>query len=208
MLAFVTVGSTKFDALINSTLSEPVLNALRSKGFTSLVVQSGNSPVDVSGGTTADSVTRLQKSGLDIEIWKFKPSLEPEYERADLIISHAGEFEILPSSDISTHRLDRFGNHPRRPEAAQTSDCGAKPYVIGQSSRGSGDVARGTWPLEGRHGRVRSSRFSLGSIHCLTRFCHRNLPEAIEAFDSYVVPFPDFEPSRFQQVMDQEMGFE
>ncbi|KZP20744.1 glycosyltransferase family 1 protein [Athelia psychrophila] len=171
MLAFVTVGSTKFDALINSTLSEPVLNALRSKGFTSLVVQSGNSPVDVSGGTTADSVTRLQKSGLDIEIWKFKPSLEPEYERADLIISHAGSGTILDVLRRHKHLI-----------------VVPNPTLLDNHQE---DLAT-----------------SLGGLGHLKAATVENLPEAIEAFDSYVVPFPDFEPSRFQQVMDQEMGFE
>ena len=88
MLAFATVGSTKFDALVKTVLSEPVLNALRSKGFTSLVVQSGNSRVDVAVG----DVTMLQKSGIDIEIYKFKPSLESDYDAAELVISHAGGF--------------------------------------------------------------------------------------------------------------------
>jgi beta-1,4-N-acetylglucosaminyltransferase len=32
----------------------------------------------------------IEKDGISIEIWKFKPSLQEEYERADLVISHAG----------------------------------------------------------------------------------------------------------------------
>lgn len=30
-----------------------------------------------------------------VKLWKFKPSLEEEYERADLVISHAGSGTIL-----------------------------------------------------------------------------------------------------------------
>ena len=41
----------------------------------------------------------------------------------------------------------------------------------------------------------------------LTRVCYSTLPQAIAAFDSHVIPFPDFEPSRFAQMMDEEMGF-
>lgn len=92
MQAFVTVGSTKFDALIDSVLSQQVLAALRLQGYTTLVIQSGNSLVGIASvtATTVDDTTRLQKDGLDIEIWKFKPSLEAEYKQADLVISHAG----------------------------------------------------------------------------------------------------------------------
>ena len=92
MLAFTTVGSTKFDALVRAVLSKPVLTALRLQGYTTLVVQCGTSEVDLgaSGGIIAGDITKLQKDGLDIEMWKFKPSLDTEYDRADLVISHAG----------------------------------------------------------------------------------------------------------------------
>ena len=43
---FVTVGSTKFDALVEAVLSDPVLDALRRKGYVRLAVQSGNSLFD------------------------------------------------------------------------------------------------------------------------------------------------------------------
>lgn len=89
MRVLTTVGSTKFDALVNAVLSEPVLRALRLQGYSTLVIQSGNSEVDVE--CTGDTTT-LHRDGLDIEIWKFKPSLEDEFESADLVISHAGMF--------------------------------------------------------------------------------------------------------------------
>lgn len=92
MLTFTTVGSTKFDALVRAVLSKPVLTVLRQQGYTTLVVQSGDSEIDVgaSTNTNAEDMTKVQKDGVDIEIWKFKPSLETEYNRADLVISHAG----------------------------------------------------------------------------------------------------------------------
>lgn len=91
MLAFITVGSTKFDALVQAIFSQPVLAALRLKGYTTLIIQCGKSVVDVNSSTTAvgDTIT-LRKEGIDIEMWSFKPSLEGEYDRADLVISHAG----------------------------------------------------------------------------------------------------------------------
>jgi hypothetical protein len=117
MLAFTTVGSTKFDALVGAVLSKPVLAALRLQGYTTLVVQCGMSEVDLgtSGGKFAGDMTKLQKDGLDIEIWKFKPSLDTEYDRADLVISHAGVCHlsrVVPHAHVV--RINRFGNNSRR----------------------------------------------------------------------------------------------
>jgi len=95
MLVFVTVGSTKFDALLQAAISEPVLTALHTKGFVRVVLQRGNSVLDLDcGASTRDSLT-IRKGGLDIETWKFKPSIQDEIERADLVISHAGSGTIL-----------------------------------------------------------------------------------------------------------------
>lgn len=83
MQVFVTVGSTKFDALVHQILSKPTLEALSSKGYKKLVVQCGNSQLP-----THDA--EFVSSGVEISVWKFKPSLQEEYVKADLIISHAG----------------------------------------------------------------------------------------------------------------------
>jgi beta-1,4-N-acetylglucosaminyltransferase len=116
MLAFTTVGSTKFDALVRAVLSKPVLTALRLQGYTTLVVQSGNSVVDVGASitTNAEDTTKVQKDGVDIEIWKFKPSLETEYDRADLVISHAGACHRHTAMDhVYIARMNRFRNNTR-----------------------------------------------------------------------------------------------
>jgi len=88
MIAFVTVGSTKFDALVEAAISEPVLSALRNLGYTRLILQRGNSVIEK---PDRESSYSIQRHGVDIEIWKFKPSIQAELEQADLIISHAGE---------------------------------------------------------------------------------------------------------------------
>ncbi|KAI0341574.1 glycosyl transferase, partial [Trametopsis cervina] len=96
MLAFVTVGSTRFDGLVQRALSEAVGDSLRSKGYTQLVVQCGNSDFDASGFNRAGDIwTRRRKDGVVVEVWRFKPTLQKEYERADLVISHAGSGTIL-----------------------------------------------------------------------------------------------------------------
>ncbi|KAI0818779.1 glycosyltransferase 28 [Irpex lacteus] len=96
MLAFVTVGSTRFDGLVQRALSDVMLGTLRSKGYSHLVVQCGNSDFDTSGFTrVGDTWTRRQEGGGLVEVWRFKPTLDEEYKRADLVISHAGSGTIL-----------------------------------------------------------------------------------------------------------------
>ena len=49
---FVTVGTTQFDELIQSIISDPNRNiqkVLKKKGFSHLSIQSGKSPVNATG---------------------------------------------------------------------------------------------------------------------------------------------------------------
>lgn len=91
MIAFVTVGSTKFDALVEAAISEPVLSALCDLGYTRLILQRGNSIIE----PDREGSYSIQRHGVDIEIWRFKPSIQAEFEQADLVISHAGELSSL-----------------------------------------------------------------------------------------------------------------
>ena len=83
MQAFVTVGSTKFDDLIDAIASEQFLTRLLARGYTRLVIQYGNSKLREPFHTGASQ-------GVNVISWPFKPSLAEEYHAADLIISHAG----------------------------------------------------------------------------------------------------------------------
>lgn len=103
MLAFITVGSTRFDDLIAAVFQTRVLSAFKKKGYHNVVVQCGNSLFEYSdeikdGGTKVKS-----ENGIKIEYWKFKPSLEEDFEKADLIISHAGEKEMCFTRVRSTN---------------------------------------------------------------------------------------------------------
>lgn len=91
MHAFLSVGSTRFDSLVSSAFQERFLSCLQRKGFHSLVVQCGNSAFDLADTLEDGKKLKLTKSGIEIEYWKFQPSLEEEYQKADLVISHAGE---------------------------------------------------------------------------------------------------------------------
>ena len=90
MRVFVTVGSTKFDALIQAALDPSVLISLKRKGYNRIVIQCGASSTSEFTEETLDSGLNIQREQVAIDIWRFKPSLKDEFENADLVISHAG----------------------------------------------------------------------------------------------------------------------
>ncbi len=103
MHAFVTVGSTRFDGLVERALSDSVIDTLRAKGYSKIVVQCGNSHFDT--GLYENLGERwVRKDDEDIEVWRFKPSLQEEYAQADLVISHAGKSPSAPNT-ITCHSL-------------------------------------------------------------------------------------------------------
>lgn len=89
MRVLITVGSTRFDALVEAALSQPVLNALTQKGYSDVVIQCGNSQVDDALSPT-ERERNFRKYGVNIDVWMFKPSLDEEYDAADMVIGHAG----------------------------------------------------------------------------------------------------------------------
>ncbi|KAI0306644.1 glycosyl transferase, partial [Multifurca ochricompacta] len=93
MRVLVTVGSTKFDALVKAALSQPVLNVLVQKGYSDIVIQCGSSHVNEFGSLDVEG--DVHRHGLKIKVWRFKPSLDEEYDAADLVIGHAGSGTIL-----------------------------------------------------------------------------------------------------------------
>ncbi|KAG8788028.1 N-acetylglucosaminyldiphosphodolichol N-acetylglucosaminyltransferase catalytic subunit alg13 [Serendipita sp. 397] len=93
---FVTVGSTKFDALVDALVCEDVVETLRDCGFVRMIIQSGNSEVKtIHGASINEGVTTALVHGIQVVVWKFKKSLQDEYEKADLVIGHAGSGTII-----------------------------------------------------------------------------------------------------------------
>jgi len=92
-VVFVTVGSTRFDALVACVLSKDIVQRLIANGFEKMVVQTGNSVQPIGGELKEDwdGTSRGDLFGLTVECWAFKPNLREEYERAALVIGHAGE---------------------------------------------------------------------------------------------------------------------
>eukprot|EP00045_Choanoeca_perplexa_P009318 m.89157 g.89157 ORF g.89157 m.89157 type:complete len:206 (-) comp14851_c0_seq3:1712-2329(-) len=84
--AFVTVGTTSFQALIDRVVQEDVLEQLSLLSFDIIRLQYGKG----SPPTLPDNL-----HGLVIESYDFKPSLDDDIQSADVIISHAGAGTIL-----------------------------------------------------------------------------------------------------------------
>ncbi|KAF9452298.1 glycosyltransferase family 1 protein [Macrolepiota fuliginosa MF-IS2] len=95
MRALATVGTTKFDTLITEVLSPRTLNALKARGYTTLSVQCGNSDFIYAPSVAKGETATLILEGVSVELWKFKSSLYEEYDKAELIISHAGAGTII-----------------------------------------------------------------------------------------------------------------
>jgi beta-1,4-N-acetylglucosaminyltransferase len=91
---FVTVGTTLFDALIQAVTTAQALDWMVSNGYTHLVIQYGK-------GTRPTIDPRNRP--LDIEMYDFKSSLEPDMQRADLVMSHAGAGTVMEALRLKKH---------------------------------------------------------------------------------------------------------
>ena len=87
-VVFVTVGTTRFDQLVTAVTSEVALGWIKSNKYTKLVVQYGK-------GQEPKIPENQTRSGLVVETYRFKPSLEQDMNEADLIISHAGAGTVM-----------------------------------------------------------------------------------------------------------------
>ncbi|CAN0386033.1 unnamed protein product, partial [Ectocarpus fasciculatus] len=116
---FVTVGTTKFDSLVQAVDNAAVLSSLCSKGFTSLTAQIGHGqhvpsfPVDQVcinplGTKPLRFVGRMlphascimrprskQQTALDCRWYRFKQTLHEDMARADVVVSHAGAGSVM-----------------------------------------------------------------------------------------------------------------
>lgn len=88
---FVTVGTTKFDDLINVILSDQIQFHLKQLHCKKLVIQFGT------GAEIDRSVIELllQKYDIEIECYRLKANILNDIKSSDLIISHAGAGSCL-----------------------------------------------------------------------------------------------------------------
>ncbi|KAI8616552.1 glycosyl transferase, partial [Chytriomyces sp. MP71] len=85
-LLFVTVGTTRFDALVAAVTNPEFVESLRGLGFTHVTIQHGSSPVNL-----------LSISDINVELFDYAPSIASYLERADAVITHAGAGSLLES---------------------------------------------------------------------------------------------------------------
>jgi len=96
---FLTVGTTSFDALVQTVDSAEFLQLAKRCGCRSLVLQTGR-------GTFKPqylSSEECERHGVSFECFRFKPNLGEEMAAADLIISHGGAGSVLEA--ISLRKL-------------------------------------------------------------------------------------------------------
>ncbi|CAH0473100.1 unnamed protein product [Peronospora belbahrii] len=87
MHVFVTVGTTKFDALVAALDTDACLSALVERGFTSLRMQIGH----------GKRLPRASFPGLKLSFYRHDPQYKSDVAWADLVISHAGAGSIMDS---------------------------------------------------------------------------------------------------------------
>ncbi|XP_040589272.1 UDP-N-acetylglucosamine transferase subunit ALG13 homolog [Mesocricetus auratus] len=86
--ALVTVGTTSFDDLIESVVTNDSLRILKSLGYKRLVLQIGRGTL-VPESFSSDSFT--------LDVYRYKDSFKEDLQQADLVISHAGAGSCLES---------------------------------------------------------------------------------------------------------------
>jgi beta-1,4-N-acetylglucosaminyltransferase len=81
----VTVGTTKFDALIDAIMRPSVKKVLLEAGYSEWRVQYGAASSNVK-----DRLLAMHSDAPSISSFDYRPSLEDDIEWADLVIGHAG----------------------------------------------------------------------------------------------------------------------
>ena len=94
-LVFVTVGTTKFDALISALDTLQVAEALVDRGYKKLTIQKGAGSYQLCELVPLGETQHQLSNGLYVEVFEFAPSLAVYMQQADLIISHAGSGSIF-----------------------------------------------------------------------------------------------------------------
>jgi beta-1,4-N-acetylglucosaminyltransferase len=86
---FVTVGTTLFEPLVEAVMTEAALQWMVENQYTHLIVQFGKGSQPVT-----------PKNQLDIELYDFKPSLNEDMHKADLILCHAGAGTLMEALQL------------------------------------------------------------------------------------------------------------
>jgi UDP-N-acetylglucosamine transferase subunit ALG13 len=108
---FVTVGSTKFEKLINKILQKDILNLLKSFDFKKIIMQVGAGVHEDdqlfdfkeknSFSTSNNEVVKFFKENVEISAYRYKSSIKEDMQKADIVISHAGSGSVLESLEAN-----------------------------------------------------------------------------------------------------------
>ncbi|XP_071942849.1 UDP-N-acetylglucosamine transferase subunit ALG13-like [Antedon mediterranea] len=106
-VAFVTVGTTSFDALIETVSSLPIISQLERLGYTKAVLQIGR------GNFEPEEVSR---TNFTLKYYRYKNSIADDIKDADLVISHAGAGSVMETLEggkplIVVINEQLMGNH-------------------------------------------------------------------------------------------------
>ncbi|KAG1469861.1 hypothetical protein G6F56_003014 [Rhizopus delemar] len=100
MSVFITVGSTGFDDLIQETTTQEFLTCLLELNIKRVVFQYGSSePV------FAKNIQSYEGPRIDIEGYRYKPSITKDILTSDIIISHAGSGTMLQTLRLQGKKL-------------------------------------------------------------------------------------------------------
>jgi len=110
--AFVTVGTTRFDALATSVLTPAFAAALLSKGVARLVVQVGSSTLpagvpepgstEVEFDLSSDAGPKGTAPTVRCKLYRLRPDIMPDVCGAAFVVSHAGAGSIFEA--LRAHR--------------------------------------------------------------------------------------------------------
>jgi UDP-N-acetylglucosamine transferase subunit ALG13 len=109
---FVTVGSTKFEKLINKILKPDILNLLKSFNFKKIILQVGSGvheddelfnfkEKNAFSSTSNNEMVKFFKENVEINAYRYKSSIKEDMQKADLVISHAGSGSVLESLEAN-----------------------------------------------------------------------------------------------------------
>ena len=87
---FLTVGTTEFDELVRAVDTLSFMQCLKELGINELTLQIGRGVYEPS--VMAEIGVSM---GIQINVYRFKPTLDEDVKNADMIISHCGAGSIL-----------------------------------------------------------------------------------------------------------------
>ncbi|EGG11640.1 family 1 glycosyltransferase [Melampsora larici-populina 98AG31] len=107
--AIITVGSTSFDQLIQSTLTIPSLNSFIKSHITSLIIQHGTTPPTIPFHLISSNQPNQYSytSTLQVTFYDFIQTIDHLLYTSKLVISHAGSGSILASLGLNFNLYQR-----------------------------------------------------------------------------------------------------